>query len=248
MEKYAQAAGRIVMGLGALGLGVISLIHADFAITWQPVPDWFPARTEFAYASGALLAAAGAALIVNRYTRIAAAFICAFMCFWALVLHPARMLAGEGVAWLAIAEILAVGAGAWTLYWLGANTAFRDRGIELGVTFFGLMLPVFGIAHFLYVDFTASFIPAWIPWRVFWAWFTGAGHIAAGLAIVTRVIPNIGSTLLAIMFSGFVLLVHIPRILADIDARLEWHLLATALLLTGAAWITASALTRKHDV
>jgi uncharacterized membrane protein len=169
------------------------------------------------------------------------------MCFWALVLHPARVLAGEGLAWLALAEILAVAAGAWSLYWLGSNAAFRERAIELGATFFGLMLPVFGIAHFLYIDFTASFIPAWIPWRVFWAWFTGAGHIAAGLAIVTRVIPNVGSTLLAIMFSGFVLLVHIPRILADSDARLEWHLLSTALLLTGAAWITAAALARKHE-
>jgi uncharacterized membrane protein len=249
MSKHAQTAGRIVLGLGALGLGVISLIFADFAITWQPVPDWVPVRTALAYASGASLTAAGAALILDRFTHIAAAFVSAFMVFWALALQPARMLAGEPAAWLAPAEVLAVAAGAWTLYWLsGADSRLRTRAIQLGCTFFGLMLPVFGIAHFLYIDFTASMIPPWIPERVFWAWFTGAGHIAAGLAIVTGVIPRLGSTLLATMFSGFVLLVHIPRIVGDVANRVEWHLLSTALLLTGAAWVTASALGRSQAV
>ncbi len=38
--NYTEAAGRFALGAGALGLGVISLLYADFAITWQPVPDW----------------------------------------------------------------------------------------------------------------------------------------------------------------------------------------------------------------
>ncbi len=106
MEKYAQAAGRTILGLGVLGLGVISLIYADFAITWQPVPEWVPARTALAYASGALMTTAGAALILNRFTAIAAAFVSAFMCFWGVVLQAPRLLAGEEAAWLAPAEIL----------------------------------------------------------------------------------------------------------------------------------------------
>jgi uncharacterized membrane protein len=248
MAKHAQIAGRIILGLGAFGLGLISLIFADFATTWQPVPEWAPARTALAYASGAFLTAAGVSLILDRFTGIAAAFVCGFMCFWALVLQPPRLLAGEPAAWLAPAEILAVAAGAWTLLWLGAaESARRSKAIEVGSTFFGLMTPIFGVAHFLYIPFTASMIPEWIPSRVFWAWFTGAGHIAGGLSIVTRIIPRIGSTLIAIMFSGFVLLVHVPRIAANVGARLEWHLLSTALLLTGAAWITASAFSRTQE-
>jgi uncharacterized membrane protein YphA (DoxX/SURF4 family) len=246
--NITETAGRAMLGLGALGLGVISLIYADFAITWQPVPEWVPARTALAYASGALLTAAGAALIVNRFTAIAAAFISAFMCLWALVLQPPRMLAGEEAAWLAPAEILAVGAAAWTLFWLnGAESAWRERAIKLGCTFFGLTLFVFGVAHFLYIPFTASMIPEWIPARTFWAWFTGAGHIAAGLSITLGVIPRIGSLLQGVMMTGFVLLVHVPRIVGDVDSRLEWHLLSTAMWLAGAAWITASAITRERE-
>ncbi|MGD9980313.1 MAG: DoxX family protein [Hyphomonadaceae bacterium] len=247
MDEYAQAVGRVVLGLGVLGIGAISLIFADFAITWQPVPDWVPARTALAYASGALMTAAGVAFIFNRFTAIAAAFVSAFMCLWAFVLQPPRLLAGVEAAWLAPAEILAVAAGAWVLFWLtSAETSFRERAIRLGVAFFGLMPLVFGIAHFLYIDFTASFIPAWMPWRVFWAWFTGFGHVAAGLSIVLGIMPRIGSTLLAIMFSGFVVLVHIPRIAADAGNRLEWHLLSTALLLTSAGWIVAATCWRKR--
>ncbi|MEQ1489427.1 MAG: hypothetical protein ABL932_02655 [Terricaulis sp.] len=244
--NYTETVGRTVLGLGALGLGVISLLYADFAITWQPVPDWVPMRTALAYASGALLSAAGAALIINRGARIAAAFIAAFLSFWGIVLQAPVLLAGQEAAWLGPAEILAVAAGAWTLFWLGAaDSPFRNRAVQLGTTFFGLMLPIFGVAHFLYIDFTASMIPEWIPYRTFWAWFTGAGHIAAGLAIVLNIIPRIGATLLATMFSGFVLLVHTPRVIGDLDNRTEWHLLSTALLLTGAAWIVASAIARS---
>lgn len=244
----AQTAGRIGLGLGAAGLGLLSLIYADFAGNWQPVPEWVPARAPLAYASGALLTGVGALLLLNRGTRIAAASLSGFMCFWAFVLQPPRLLAGEEAAWLAPAEIVAVAAGAWILTWLAsADGPLRNRAIQIGVTVFGLMPFAFGIAHFLYIDFTTSMIPAWIPWRTFWAWFTGVSHIAAALGIVTGIFPRLASTLLALMFSGFVLLVHVPRILTDPSNRIEWHLISTALLLTGAAWIVASALSRKPE-
>ncbi len=244
--NYTEAAGRFVLGAGALGLGVISLLYADFAITWQPVPDLIPARSALAYASGSLLAASGAALIISRGARIAAAFLAAFLTFWGIVLQAPRVLAGEEAAWLAPAEILAVAAGAWTLYWLGAaENEFRTTAVRLGVHSFALTLPVFGVAHFLYIDFTASMIPAWIPWHIFWAWFTGVGHVAAGLSILLGVIPRIGAMLLAAMFSGFVLFLHAPRVIGDAGNRAEWHMLATALLLSGAAWIVASTLSKR---
>ena len=45
---------------------------------------------------------------------------------------------------------------------------------------------VFGFAHFNYIDFTAS-VGAGVDSadQMFWAWATGAGHLAAGLALVS---------------------------------------------------------------
>lgn len=39
-----QTAGRINLGLGSASLGLISVIYLDFALTWQPVPDWVEPR------------------------------------------------------------------------------------------------------------------------------------------------------------------------------------------------------------
>jgi uncharacterized membrane protein YphA (DoxX/SURF4 family) len=234
------AVGRVALGLGAAGLGAISLVHADFAITWQPVPEWVPARGILAYLSGALLLGAGAALILNVFTRTAAAVLAAFIASWALVLHPFKYAEGAQVLWLATAEALAVAAGALLL----TGAAWAER---VGRYLFGVCTPIFGIAHFLYIDFTASMVPAWIPVAVFWAWATGAGHVAGGASILTGILARAGSTALALMMTSFVLLVHVPRVAADPSLRVEWHLLSTATLLTGAAWVVASFFARPKQ-
>src|SRR5262249_50303523 len=42
-------------------------------------------------------------------------------------------------------------------------------------------MAIFGVQHFIYLDFVANFMPPWIPWRVFWACFTGVALIAAAV-------------------------------------------------------------------
>ena len=96
---------------------------------------------------------------------------------------------------------------------------------------------VFGFAHFNYIDFTAGFIPAWIPWKVFWAWATGAGHLAAGLAFVSGIQARLAATLLAGMMGSFVVLLHIPRVIAHPEVHAEWIMLAVSSALTGSAWL-----------
>ena len=103
---------------------------------------------------------------------------------------------------------------------------------------------VFGCAHFNYIDFTASFVPAWLPpSQAFWAWATGAGHLAAGLALVSGVQARLAATMLAGMMGSFVLLVHIPRVIAAPEQHIEWLMLGFATSLTGAAWLVRKYLT-----
>src|SRR5437763_529874 len=78
---------------------------------------------------------------------------------------------------------------------------------------FGACLLVFGTSHFLYAQFTASLVAAWLPpSRLFWAYATGAAQIAAGLAMLTGVKARLAAILLTIMYAAFGLLVHIPSI------------------------------------
>jgi putative oxidoreductase len=43
---------------------------------------------------------------------------------------------------------------------------------------------IFGIQHYMYVDFVISMIPEWIGGRRFWTYFTGTALAAAGVASV----------------------------------------------------------------
>ena len=125
----------------------------------------------------------------------------------------------------------------------GAGRDRRDpRWARLAL---GVCAPVFGIAHFIYADFTASMVPAWIPpSQIFWAYATGWGHVLGGLSLLTGILPRLGAGLYALMLTSFALVLHAPRVLASPDVRVEWTMLAVALTLSGAAWICAGTINR----
>ena len=80
-------------------------------------------------------------------------------------------------------------------------------------------------------------VPAWIPYKLFWAYATGAGHLAAGLAFVSGIQARLAATCLAGMMGSFVVLLHIPRVIAAPDQHVEWIMLAVSSALTGSAWL-----------
>ena len=100
-----------------------------------------------------------------------------------------------------------------------------------------LGLLVFGLAHFVYDDFSATMIPRWMPAPPFWVYLTGCGHLAAGLSLISGVATRLATTLLSAMFACFVLLLHLPRVVSDPGSRVEWIMLGVSTSLTGAAWI-----------
>jgi uncharacterized membrane protein YphA (DoxX/SURF4 family) len=109
----------------------------------------------------------------------------------------------------------------------------------------GVCLLMFGLAHFLYLDFTASMVPAWLPGgQKFWAVLTGAAHLAAGVALLSGIKARLAANLLTVMFASFSVLVHLPLLIANPHSHLNWVMNAINLALTGAAWAIATALTQ----
>jgi len=146
-------------------------------------------------------------------------------------------------------ESLAMGASALTLAGsLPAGAAgFLERGravqrlIGLGPLLFAISSVVFGIDHFLVLDLIAGLVPSWIPGHMFWAYFTGAALIAAGVSIATGRMAYWGAAALGIMFLLWFVLLHAPRIMSyprshDPD---EWSSAFIALGMCGASWICA---------
>jgi uncharacterized membrane protein YphA (DoxX/SURF4 family) len=237
----------LLYALGAMLLGALGIWFGDFAMQWQAVPKWIPAMP-FAYLSGALLIGGGA-LILARRERVGALLLASFYCLWVLAFHLPPTLTkaiGSIGAWNAPAEITFLTVGGLALFASFTGPSAARLRVAARVLA-GLSAVVFGFAHFNYIDFTASFVPAWIPpSQKFWAWATGAGHLAAGIALISGVQARLAATCLAAMMGAFVVLLHIPRVIAAPDQHVEWIMVAIASALCGSALLIRKYATRRE--
>ena len=56
-------------------------------------------------------------------------------------------------------------------------------------------------------------------------------------ALVSGVQARLAATLTTFMMACFVVLLHLPRVIANPELRVEWIMLAVSSSLTGAAWL-----------
>jgi uncharacterized membrane protein len=229
-------------GLGAMALGIIGLVFGDFALQWQPVAKDLPGHHALALLSAAVMLVLGFGVLWSRTARAASAGLAAVYLGWVALHGPDTAAAPGSVAsWLGVAETLSLSAGGLALFVLATQTPNARLRLAARLIY-GLCPLVFGLSHFAYADFTAKMVPGWIPYPLFWAYATGVGHLAAGLAMLFGVTPRLAATLLTAMMGSFVLLLHIPRVMAAPGSQLEWTMTAVALSLVGAAWALRQSL------
>lgn len=242
-----MAFGGRVYGLGVMALALVSLAWGDFVLG-QPVPKDFPDRTALAYAAGAFMLLAAAAIEWRRTAAWGAAALTAYYTLIVVILMNGRLLLTQHarfVTYSGIAEQLAIAAGGLIVYATAANldAALAARLIRLGQLALGVCALLFGGAHFVYMNLTAPLVPKWLPpTQQFWAYATGIGHIAAGVAILTGVQARLAAILLTAMLASFALLVHEPMLFADPSSRMNWTESAVNLAILGAAWVVADSL------
>jgi len=116
-----------------------------------------------------------------------------------------------------------------------------EKSQTLGRFFVAISLVVFGVQHFMYGVFVAGLVPAWMPGRLFWAYFVGVAFVAAAAGILFEKMARPAATLLGVMFFLFVALLHGPRIALHSRNGNEWTSGFVALAMCGGAWILASA-------
>lgn len=117
-----------------------------------------------------------------------------------------------------------------------------------------LLMMYSGVMHFKYAPFVAQIVPAWMPARLFWAYFTGVALFASGVSFIARKYVGLASLLLGILLSSFVLLIHGPSMFHSMvyqprDAAVLWSFNGTGgvnnalkdVALTLAAFLLAAA-------
>ena len=252
-EKTTIAFGWRVYGLGIMALGLTCLAFGDFN-PGQPVPKDFPARTILAYAAGAFMLAAGAAIQWRRTTVWSAAALTAYYTLFVLILMNGPLLLAhyaEYGTYEGLTMQLAIAAGGLIVYATTANIGAINSQAAARLTrfaqmAFGACSLVWGGAHFIYMNFTAPLVPKWLPpTQEFWGYVTGVCFVAAGVAILTRIQARLAAILLTAMIATFGVLANGRALLAD-PSHWNWTESALNLALIGVAWVVADSLPQRR--
>ena len=118
-----------------------------------------------------------------------------------------------------------------------------------GPYLFATTMIVFGIMHFVYPTFVVTLVPSWIPFPLFWTYFAAVALIAAGAAIVLQIQVKLAATLLGIALFLWLILLHIPRAIADPHSGNgnEWTSVFEALGFSGIAFLIAGTSKPKKN-
>ena len=218
--------GRIFFGICLAGIGIQQFQYGEFRPVIVPDwPAWLHNSSVAAYIFGAALVIAGAIIAFAskaRNTAIVTGLVLFvfFLCFQVinqLFIIPYQFHLG---LWTDALKELALVGGCFVMaasYPPSAreNFPYSNMLLPVGRIFYGLMLALFGIDHFLYTDFVSTLVPSWIPGKLFWTYVGAIALIGGGLAMISKFKLRYTALLLAIMLFVWFVILHIPRAIAD---------------------------------
>lgn len=245
---WETVVGRRLFAAMIGAIGALCLVYAEFAPGLEPVPRALGHPALWTWASGLALIAGALALLVGASARAGAlwlallGFSSTVLLFGPPLIAHTKAYADDAFHTLALGSAaLALAVGTTGRPELGDGLA-RAAG-QVARLLFGLCLVGFGVMHFVYFKFTADFVPAFIPLHAFWAAFTGAAQIAAGLAVLSGVLARLALRLSALMYVSWTFLVHLPRVMADPSSHQEWSDIFLVTALGAAALIVSGCVT-----
>lgn len=254
MESLIKAS-RKSYGICLMALGIQQLFYFDFRPVFLPTSLPLPGLPLWAYALSAILIVAGLAIVFEKKGNVTALFLAGLFLLLFLFGHVPHLLFFNQYGnylgtWTNALKELAFSGGALVIASSYPVEAIPNKSslikileklIPLGRIFFSITMITFGIDHFLYVQFVAALVPAWIPGHVFWTYFAGVALIGAGVAIIAKIQLKLVATLLGIMIFLWFIFLHIPRAFADPfgDKGNEVTSVFQALAFSGVAFIIA---------
>lgn len=219
-------AGRVMFALGLTGLAVLGFMKDDFIVGRPPGwPAGFNSKEILALVLNILLIAACVAIIFQQKGSFAAFLIATLIFTFSFLIRyiPAFVKSDPNkILWSINAyKTLALIGGSLivgTSFLKNDSRQARKILLLIGVIFLSLFFIMSGLAHFKFADFiTGGFMPSYIPFHSFWAYFCGIALIAGGTGIQIYPFRKIAALLTGIMIAGWFLLLHIPRFFSNIN-------------------------------
>lgn len=231
--------GRILFGASALLFGIITMIWRD-ADTWQNEALRLGTFVGFCLAIAQI--GAGVAMPFARTARFASILLGAVYAIFTLACIPA-IVAKPAVdaGYVGFFEWFSLVFGALAAYAAtlakGSHAAGLRRVARFGL---GICTVSFMAAQIVYLRYTASLVPTWIPpGQTFWTILTTVAFGLAAVAILFNLRARLALQLMTLMLALFGLLVWVPRLVAHPEMHGNWSEFGLNFLITGAAWMVA---------
>jgi uncharacterized membrane protein len=120
-----------------------------------------------------------------------------------------------------------------------ARSSGLDKIVALSNLCFAIPLAVFGALHLADIAFVLPAVPAYMPWRLFWAYFVGVALLAASLSIATKIQVRWSGLLFGIMLFLFALMSDLPGALANPRDRFGWTFVIREMSFAAGGWLLA---------
>ncbi len=233
---------RLLLAAGLVAMGGLAFASQGFALQMHSWLDDAPQLGQWVNGTSICLIACGMLLGWPATATRGAWCATVLMILWILAISLPTTLhqPGNAAGWLGPTEIMVLAAG------FLASALNRRAGSFQGNRWLALVrfslapcFILFGVAHFVYLDFTAGMIPDFLPLHRALAALTGTMHIAIGLGLLFARTVRLAFAGAAILMTSFVLLVHVPGVLAAPQSQVQWVMLVKATMLSSSAWALA---------
>jgi putative oxidoreductase len=87
----------------------------------------------------------------------------------------------------------------------------------IGRILFAVPFAIFGINHFLMLDYYLGMLTSFVPLGSYTIILTGLMLIAASVSIITKVLVKFSTLMLAILLFIFIITIHIPHLITDAE-------------------------------
>lgn len=236
---------RILFGASAVLFAVLALMWYD-ADTWQSLSRLWkvPGGTIAGTCLMVVQIAGGAGLPFARTLRPASVLlgivfvVSSIVCIAGIAAAPAVPVAYGGFF-----EQFSLVCGAIAAYALAERNAARAPALgNIARVGLGLCAVSFAAMQIVYLKFTASLVPVWLPPNpTFWTILTTIAFGLAAIAMLVNLQARLAMRLMALMIVLFGLLVWVPAVAAHPASHGNWSEFALNFLIAGAAWLVAAA-------
>jgi uncharacterized membrane protein len=238
MIDWLAIFGRRCFAVAIIAFGVQTVVLDKLVTRVMPLwPAWIPAQPEFAILVGAVMVIGGSAILFDVRPRPAGLVLAAMFLLSVLLLHLSPAIADVplGGSWTILGKGVVLFGGV-----LAVTAPVQSPSALLGRLCLAAFMILGGIQHFKWTRFVATLVPAWIPGHTFWTYFAGVALIAGGIGLLIPATARRAALASGAMMLMWVVLLHVPRALADLRNSNETTAVFEALAFGGLAWFLAS--------